>query len=180
MKKYKRHLFLCVAVGVLSLIIISVIFMHERSLNISKNEKTAISNEIERLLKDRASIMISDGQTGSENPFISEKENFREKKLREQIAQFRDELKKSGETYSAIKTTVNFISSKKISDSIISTKIKEETYLTISNTGTATGYDAEHEIVLKKYKDTWKIVEDKQLEPIGLLPLNEAEKYVEK
>ena len=111
MKKYKRHLFLCVAVGVLSLIIISVIFMHERSLNISKKEKTAISNEIERLLKDRASIMISDGQTGSENPFISEKENFREKKLREQIAQFRDELKKSGETYSAIKTTVNIISS---------------------------------------------------------------------
>ena len=89
-------------------------------------------------------------------------------------------MKKSGETYSAIKTTVNLISSKKISDSIISAKIKEKTYLTISNTDTETGYDAEHEIVLKKYKDTWKIIEDKQLEPIGLLPLNEAEKYVEK
>lgn len=56
----------------------------------------------------------------------------------------------------------------------------EETYLTISNTDTATGYDAEHEIILKKHKDTWKIVEDKQLEPIGLLPLNEAKKYIEK
>ena len=154
--------------------------MHERSLNISKKEKTAISNEIEWLLKDRASIMISDGQTASENPFISEKENLKEKKLREQIAQFRDELKKSGETYSAIKTTVNLISFQKTSDAIISAKIKEKTYLTVSNTDTETGYDAEHEIILKKYKDTWKIIEDKQLESIGLLPLNEAEQYVEK
>ena len=88
--------------------------------------------------------MISDEQIVSESPFISKKENLKEKELREQIAQFRDELKKSGETYSAIKTAVNLISSKKISDSIISTKIKEETYLTISNTDTATGYDAEH------------------------------------
>ena len=118
--------------------------------------------------------MISDEQIVSESPFISKKENLKEKELREQIAQFRDKIKKSGETYSAIKTAVNLISSKKISDSIISTKIKEETYLTISNTDTATGYDAEHEIILKKHKDTWKIVEDKQLEPIGLLPLNEA------
>ena len=44
----------------------------------------------------------------------------------------------------------------------------------------STGYDAEHEIILKKYNDIWKIVEDKQLEPIGLLPLNEAKKYIEK
>ena len=180
MKKYKRFGFLFLVIGLLVLVIVSVAVIYKHNSDISKKEKAVMSNEIEQLLKDRASIMISDGQTGSENPFISEKENFREKKLREQIAQFRDELKKSGETYSAIKTTVNFISSKKISDSIISTKIKEETYLTISNTGTATGYDAEHEIVLKKYKDTWKIVEDKQLEPIGLLPLNEAKKYIEK
>ena len=180
MKKYKRQLFLCVAVGMLSLMIMSVIFMHERSLNISKKEKAAISNEIEQLLKDRASILISGEETVSESPFLSKKEKLKEKELREQIAQFRDELKKSGETYSAIRTTVNLISSKKISDSVISTKIKEETYLTISNTDTETGYDAEHEIVLKKYKGTWKIVEDKQLEPIGLLPLNEAEQYVEK
>lgn len=179
MKKYKKFVFLFL-IGLLILVIVSVAFIHKHNSDISKKEKTVISNEIERLLKSRASIMISDGQTVSESPFISEKENLKEKKLREQIAQFRDELKKSGEIYSAIKTTVNFISFKKISDSIISTKIKEETYLTISNTDTATGYDAEHEIILKKHKDTWKIVEDKQLEPIGLLPLNEAEQYVEK
>lgn len=176
----KRYLFLFFTIGVLALAIVSVIFKNEHNADISKKEKTVITSEIEQFLKDRASIMISDEQTVSESPFISKKENLKEKELREQIAQFRDELKKSGETYSAIKTTVNFISSKKISDSIISIRIKEETYLTISNTDTATGYDAEHEIILKKHKDTWKIVEDKQLEPIGLLPLNEAKKYIER
>lgn len=176
----KKYLFLFFTIGVLALTIVSVIFKNEHNADIGKKEKAVITTGIEQLLKDRASIMISDGQTVSESPFISEKENLKEKKLREQIAQFRYELKKSRETYSAIRTTVNLISSKKISDSVISAKIKEETYLTISNTDTETGYDAEHEIVLKKYKDTWKIVEDKQLEPIGLLPLNEAEQYVEK
>nr|WP_288730725.1 hypothetical protein [uncultured Anaerobutyricum sp.] len=176
----KRYLFLFFTIGVLTLAIVSVIFKNEHNADISKKENTVITSEIEQFLKDRASIMISDEQTVSESPFISKKENLKEKELREQIAQFRDELKKSGETYSAIKTTVNFISSKKISDSVISIKIKEETYLTISNTDTATGYDAEHEIILKKHKNTWKIIEDKQLGPIGLLPLNEAKKYIEK
>ena len=180
MKKYKRFVFLFLMIGLLVLVIVSVAVIYKHNSDINKKEKAVISNEIERLLKDRASIMISDEQIVSESPFISKKENLKEKELREQIAQFRDELKKSGETYSAIKTAENLISSKKISDSIISTKIKEETYLTISNTDTATGYDAEHEIILKKHKDTWKIVEDKQLEPSGLLPLNEAKKYIEK
>lgn len=176
----KRYLFLFFTIGVPVLAIVSVIFKNERNADISKKEKTVITSEIEQFLKDRASIMISGEQAVSKSAFVSEKENLKEKKLREQIAQFRDELKKSGETYSAIRTKVNLISSKKISGSIVSAKIKEETYLTISNTDTETGYDTEHEIVLKKYKDTWKIVEDKQLEPIGLLPLNEAEQYVEK
>lgn len=151
MKKYKRFVFLFLMIGLLVLVIVSVAVIYKHNSDINKKEKAVISNEIERLLKDRASIMISDEQIVSESPFISKKENLKEKELREQIAQFRDELKKSGETY-----------------------------LTISNTDTATGYDAEHEIILKKHKDTWKIVEDKQLEPIGLLPLNEAKKYIEK
>lgn len=174
----KRFVFLFLMVSLL--VLVSVAFIHNHNSDISKKEKAVIFNEIKQLLKDRASIMISDGQTVSESLFISEKENLKEKELRKQIAQFRDELKKSGETYSAIKTTVNFISSKKISGSMVSAKIREKTYLTISNTDTETGYDAEHEIILKKYKDNWKIVEDKQLEPTGLLPLNEAEKHVEK
>ncbi|MFR3343347.1 MAG: hypothetical protein ACLTS6_04290 [Anaerobutyricum sp.] len=40
--------------------------------------------------------MISDEQIVSESPFISKKRILEEKELREQIAQFRDELKKSG------------------------------------------------------------------------------------
>lgn len=57
--------------------------------------------------------MISDEQIVSESPFISKKENLKEKELREQIAQFRDELKKSGGNIFSNKTAVNLISSKK-------------------------------------------------------------------
>ena len=116
MKKYKRFVFLFLMIGLLVLVIVSVAVIYKHNSDINKKEKAVISNEIERLLKDRASIMISDEQIVSESPFISKKENLKEKELREQIAQFRDELKKSGETYSVIKTAVNLISSKKISD----------------------------------------------------------------
>lgn len=57
-------------------------------------------------------------------------------------------------------------------------KIKEETYLKIAETETETGYDAEHEFILEKDGKGWRIVEDRQLEPIGLLSLRDAEKYV--
>ena len=100
MKKYKRFVFLFLMIGLLVLVIVSVAVIYKHNSDINKKEKAVISNEIERLLKDRASIMISDEQIVSESPFISKKENLKEKELREQIAQFRDELKKSGETYS--------------------------------------------------------------------------------
>ena len=62
---------------------------------------------------------------------------------------------------------------------MVSMKVKEETYLTIAETGVETGYDAEHEFILEKSANGWDIVEDKQLEPSGLLPLGVAEEYVE-
>lgn len=52
---------------------------------------------------------------------------------------------------------------------MVSMKVKEETYLTIAETGVETGYDAEHEFILEKSANGWDIVEDKQLEPSGLL-----------
>lgn len=45
-------------------------------------------------------------------------------------------------------------------------------------TETETGYDAEHEFILEKDGKVWRIVEDRQSEPIGLLSLRDAEKYV--
>ncbi len=56
--------------------------------------------------------------------------------------------------------------------------VKEETYLTIAETVIETGYDAEHEFILEKTAGGWNIVEDRQLDPSGLLPLGVAEKYV--
>ena len=83
MKKYKRFGFLFLVIGLLVLVIVSVAVIYKHNSDISKKEKAVMSNEIEQLLKDRASIMISDGQTVSESPFVSEKENLKEKKLRE-------------------------------------------------------------------------------------------------
>ena len=57
--------------------------------------------------------------------------------------------------------------------------VKEETYLTIAETGVETGYDAEHEFILEKTDSGWIILEDRQLDPSGLLPLGVAEEYVE-
>ena len=73
MKKYKRFVFLFLMIGLLVLVIVSVAVIYKHNSDINKKEKAVISNEIERLLKDRASIMISDEQIVSESslPYFS-------------------------------------------------------------------------------------------------------------
>lgn len=152
---------------------------HSNPLSVDEGEKKEISNEIEQLLESRAAIMVSDGQVLHESQFTSKAADIKEEEQRNQIAQVRDELKEVGETYSSTRTDISIINSEKISDSMVSMKVKEETYLTIAETGVETGYDAEHEFILEKSANGWDIVEDKQLEPSGLLPLGVAEEYVE-
>lgn len=180
MKKNKKFL-LSLITGVLLFSVFSnITSAHSSTLSVNKGEQQQISSEIEQLLEDRASIMVSKEKGLSKNRFTSKNSNIEEEKQRSQIAQYRDKLKKNGETYSSTRTNINIINSKKISDSKISMKVKEETYLTIAESGVETGYDAEHEFILEKSENDWNIIEDKQLEPSGLLPLGTAEKYVEK
>ena len=141
-------------------------------------DKQEVSHEIGKLLESRTAIMISDKQVFHENKFTSRSANIEENQQKKQIAQFRDKLRKVGETYSSARTDTSIINSKKISDSLIAMTVKEETYLTIAETGIETGYDAEHEFLLEKTARGWNIVEDRQLDPSGLLPLGVAEKYV--
>ncbi len=141
-------------------------------------DKQEVSHEIGKLLESRTAIMISDKQVFHENKFTSRSANIEENQQKKQIAQFRDKLRKVGETYSSARTDTSIINSKKISDSLIAMTVKEETYLTIAETGIETGYDAEHEFILEKTAGGWNIVEDRQLDPSGLLPLGVAEKYV--
>ena len=157
----------------------NVISVYNNTLEINAGEKEKISNKIEQLLESRANIMISDCEISHGSQFTSRSANIKEEQQRNQIAQFRDDLKEAGETYSSTRTNISFINSEKISDSMISVKVKEETYLTIAETGAETGYDADHKFILEKKENGWDIVEDKQLEPSGLMPLSIAEEYVE-
>lgn len=157
----------------------NVISVYTNTLEINAGEKKKISNKIEQLLESRANIMISDFEISHGSQFTSRSANIKEEQQRNQIAQFRDDLKEAGETYSSTRTNISFINSEKISDSMISVKVKEETYLTIAETGAETGYDANHKFILEKKENGWDIVEDKQLEPSGLMPLSIAEEYVE-
>lgn len=156
-----------------------VISVYNNTLKINDEEKEKISNKIEQLLESRANMMISDDDISHGSQFVSRSANIQEEKQRNSIAQFRDDLKEAGETYSSTRTNISFINLEEISDSKISVMVNEETYLTIAETGVETGYDADHKFILEKRENGWEIVEDKQLEPSGLMPLSIAEEYVE-
>lgn len=157
----------------------NVVTANSRTSEVSETDKKEISNEIEKLLDSRATVLVSGKRVLNENQFKSRSANIQEKKQQDQILEYRDELKDEGETYSSTRTNISILSNEQVSDEMVSVKVKEETYLTIVETGVETGYDAEHEFILEKDGNDWNIVEDRQLEPTGLLPLSVAEKYVE-
>ena len=180
MKKSKKILLSFLIGAMLFLVFPNMVSAHSNSQFLNEGEKQEISNEIEKLLESRTAIMVSDKQVFCENQFTTKSANIEEERQQKQIAQFRDELREAGETYSSARTETTVINSEKISDSRISMTVKEETYLTIAETGVETGYGADHEFILEKNDNGWNIVEDKQLDPSGLLPLGIAEEYVEK
>lgn len=178
MKKLKS-IVLVIIVGIIMFSgILYTAFLYINTSSVDGRERKVISNQIKELLESRANIMVSDRTILHENYFKSKYANVVEERQRNQIVKFRDKMKESGETYSSARTDITIVDSEKISDSIVSMKIKEETYLKIAETETETGYDAEHEFILEKDGKVWRIVEDRQLEPIGLLSLRDAEKYV--
>ena len=118
-------------------------FLYINTSSVYGRERKVISNQIKELLESRANIMVSDRTILHENYFKSKYANVVEERQRNQIVKFRDKMKESGETYSSARTDITIVDSEKISDSIVSMKIKEETYLKIAETETETGYDAE-------------------------------------
>ena len=136
-----------------------------------KPDEMEIREKIDNLLRERASVMLSDENISCKNVFRSQRNFMIEQRQRVEIAEFRKKLESVGETYSKVK---------KDSDSRVSVSVKEETYLTIAETGVETGYDARHEFVFEKgINGEWNIIEDKQLDPTGLMPLYKAEEYVD-
>lgn len=179
MKNSKKILLLLSTVIILGSVFHNGISAQTNTLNVDEGEKEEIYKKIEALLRDRASVMISDKKLSCENQFKIKNANLEEERLRAQIAQFREDLKNEGETYSSTRTSVDIIGFEEVSEVMISVHVKEETYLTIAETGIETGYSAEHTVIFEKNGDNWEIIKDKQLEPGGLLPLNAAVNYVE-
>lgn len=155
-----------------------VVTPSKNTFEFSEKDEKEISNKIEKVLHSRATILVSGKKTLNEIHFESRKANIQEKQQQNQILQFRNELKKEGETYSSTRTNISVLSSEKVLDEVISVGVIERTYLTISGTNIETGYDAKHEFIFEKDGNNWIIIEDRQLEPTGLLPLSDAKKYV--
>ena len=162
----------------LSLCVISVTSIF---FNSKLNEKLPdISNQkeqIQTLLNDRASVIISDNNlkpriNNTTNQLI-EKENH----TRTLIKEYREKLKKMNETYCKARTQIEIQETKLQEDGKLSIKVKETTYMTIDRNGIETGYTAEHEFIFDKNEaDIWILIENFQLEPTGLLPLQQAQK----
>lgn len=134
---------------------------------------------IQTFLYNRASVMISDQRIKVNDSLISSQELEKENQTRTKISLYREKLKKLNETYSDLKTDVEILQISYLNNLKVSIKVKETTFFTIAQGGTETGYSAEHEFILEKNQNNeWLILEDRHLEPIGLLPLYEAEEYV--
>ena len=152
----------------------------DSDMGLGQSDEMEIREKIEHLLKERASVMLSDENILCKNVFRSQRNFMTEQRQRVEIAEFRKELESVGETYSKARTIIDINEVKKDSDSRVSVSVKEETYLTIAETGVETGYAARHEFVFEKgINGEWNIIEDKQLDPTGLMPLYKAEEYVD-
>lgn len=101
-----------------------------------------------------------------------------EYKQRELIEEFREEMSSLGETYSNSKTKLTFLKAEKENERKMSLLVSEETIMTITETGVETGYEAKHKLIYEKVNDDWVLLEDQQLDPTGLLPLFQAERFV--
>ena len=153
----------------------------DSDMGLGQSDEMEIREKIDHLLKERASVMLSDENILCKNVFRSQKKNMIEQRQRVETAQFRKELESVGETYSKARTIIDINEVKKNSDSRVSVSVKEETYLTIAETGVETGFDARHEFIFEKgINGDWNMIEDKQLDPSGLMFLDRAEEYVDR
>lgn len=94
------------------------------------------------------------------------------------ITEYREYLSRVGETYNASETSFEILSQNVTDDGKLHVVAKETTMLTIAENGVETGYSANHEFIYTQINGIWKLTEDRQLEPTGLLPLYQANLFV--
>lgn len=127
-------------------------------------------------LEDKASIMLSNAsdKNNLKSGFKTRTSNT-EKSL---IAAYRDRLAQKGETYKDYNTDLEILSQYVGDDNLLYVTAKETTMLTIAENNVDTGYSANHTFVYEQNGDDWDLIEDRQLEPTGLLPLYQANQFV--
>lgn len=127
-------------------------------------------------LEDKASVMLSNS-TNKGNL----KSGFKTRSSNTEIAlmkAYRDRLAQKGETYKDYDTDLEILSQYIGDDGNLYVTAKETTMLTIAENNVETGYSANHTFVYEQNGNEWELIEDRQLEPTGLLPLYQANQFV--
>lgn len=124
------------------------------------------------------SITIGDTTECSTRPADSRstsKYNVGNKSFEQTAGNYRQELATMGETYSDSRTNTVIDSFMQQPDGTVKALATETTHLTIEESNSETGYTALHKLTFSPlYGGKWENVEDKCLEPTGLLPLGKA------
>lgn len=155
--------------------------VNAETIELFKNNKDEeqVLGVIESLLVDRANFITDEAlQVRSVNIFKNRSANDLELEQRQAIVDFRNALANMGETYTDTETSLIVNSVDYVSENVILVNIKEETFMTLSNSDIQTGFSAEHQFVFELINNEWVLVEDRQLEPSGLMALVDAEKFV--
>lgn len=144
------------------------------------DNSVSLLNEIERISTDHflssSSVMLD---AANQPLHYSEKDHIYNDGFLKAVSRYRQQLAEAGEEYESVRSEAKVESKSLHNDGTIHVVVKETTYLTIKGMGTDTGYSTKHELIFQQGTDG-NLVLDKDifLEPTGLLPLHEAEKYV--
>lgn len=177
MKKNKKYFTLTMSC---IMICTSILAAFPLQASATGNSNIISETELDRsagiYLEDKASIMLSNAsdKNNLKSGFKTRTSNT-EKSL---IAAYRDRLAQKGETYKDYNTDLEILSQYVGDDNLLYVTAKETTMLTIAENNVDTGYSANHTFVYEQNGDDWDLIEDRQLEPTGLLPLYQANQFV--
>lgn len=169
-QKFFNKRFLLIATPIIIIIMVILFVNFSESKKISNDY---LYNTAGKTLQEKIDIfLIKDKHQKTSKEFY---EYNSEKYL---IAEFRDRLYEKGESYDGSSLNLSIENQYIDNDGLLHILAKEVTYLTSSVNNIKTGYEAKHEFIYNKPESTWILVEDRQLEPSGLLPLYQANNFI--
>ena len=129
-------------------------------------------------LKDKASAILSPKARQKCENAQSEFQTYASNVEKELIESYRERLAQRGETYKDSNTELKILSQYNGDDGNLYVTAQETTMLTIAENNVETGYSANHTFVYTLKNGEWELIEDRELEPTGLLPLYQANQFV--